>query len=351
MKISETEKLSPADLKPIEREWIYNGLDACVTHEVLGVLLPQLDETTSATYDFSRALQGPALDMRLRGVLVDQQKKEEVIEISFQRLDLLERGLERITGEGLGFWDFNWRSPQQLRELFYETLLIPEIRKRSTGKPTVDRSALEKMESYNIARPIIMHMKAMRDLGKKISVLRTEMDPDGRMRTSYNIAGTHTGRWSSSFSEFGTGGNLQNVEDILRPIFISDPGMKMGYFDAEQGESYVVGAIEWNLLGDGRYLDACESGDLHTAVAKVCWPDLPWTGDAVRDRAIAEQPFYRHNTYRFTCKKLGHGSNYLGGPGTLSHQSKVEQDVIEEFQEGYFQAFPHKLWHEAVESQ
>jgi DNA polymerase I-like protein with 3'-5' exonuclease and polymerase domains len=48
------------------------------------------------------------------------------------------------------------------------------------------------------------------------------------MRTSYNIAGTRTGRLSSSFSEFGASGtNFQNIEERLREIFVADPGHKL----------------------------------------------------------------------------------------------------------------------------
>ena len=190
------------------------------------------------------------------------------------------------------------------------------------------------------------------ELAKKISVLKTEIDPDGRMRTSYNIAGTDTGRFSSSFSEFGTGGNLQNVEESLRSVFIADPGYKFAKCDAKSGESFIVGAIEWNLFDDGRYLKACESGDPHTAVARICWPSLPWTGDLKRDKYIAEQPYYRHYSYRFMCKKLGHGSNYGGQPNTLAQQSKLPIEVVTAFQPKYFAAFPgHQRWQQWVASQ
>jgi len=47
---------------------------------------------------------------------------------------------------------------------------------------------------------------------------------------------------------------------------------------------------------------------VHTAVARICWPELGWTGDLNRDKRIAERPYYRHYSYRFMCKKLGHGS-------------------------------------------
>jgi DNA polymerase I-like protein with 3'-5' exonuclease and polymerase domains len=166
------------------------------------------------------------------------------------------------------------------------------------------------------------------------------------MRTSYNIAGTSTGRFSSSYSEFGTGGNLQNIEESLRSVFVADPGYKFAKFDAKSGESYCVGAIEWNLFDDGRYIDAVESGDIHTAVARICWPNLGWTGDLKQDKDIAESPYYRHYTYRFMCKKLGHGSNYLGQPATLAQQTKLPETVVRDFQPKYFRAFPsHIRWH------
>lgn len=348
MRIIRTNESRPNDiLTHEEREWTYNGLDCAITREVYEVIHPQLDACTSATYDLSRSLQGPALEMRLRGVLVDQQRKAEVIDEFHEKLDQLDDQLTRIVLDGVGMSRFNWRSNDDLKMLFYNKLGIPEIKAR--GRVTVDRKALEKLEIYLISRQIVAHILKMRDLAKKISVLRTEIDPDGRMRTSYNIAGTETGRFSSSFSEFGTGGNLQNVEESLRSIFVADPGYKFCKLDAKSGESYVVGGIEWNLFKDGRYLDAVQSGDIHTTVARICWPQLPWTGDLVNDKQVAEQPYYRHYTYRFMCKKLGHGSNYDGMPATLSAQTKLPESVVAAFQPKYFEAFPaHLDWHKYV---
>src|SRR5258706_5758414 len=351
MRVINTAEVTP-DAIPSqwERDQVYNGLDCCVTSEVLDVLLPQLDNHTAATYAFSKALQGPALEMRLRGVRVDLARKTEVIDEFYDKIETLERNLERIVLDGVGLPHFNWRSNPDLHTLFYDRLGIPVIRKG--GRPTVNRDALEKMEAYTVAKPIVAHMSAMRDLAKKISVLKTEIDNDGRIRTSYNIAGTSTGRFSSSFSEFGTGGNLQNVEESLRSILVSDEGYKFAKLDAKSGESFVVGAIEWNLFNDSRYLDACESGDPHTAVARICWPSLPWTGELRVDKDIAERPYYRHYTYRFMCKKLGHGSNYGGKPATLSAQAKLPIGVVTEFQPKYFKAFPaHLDWQGWVDDQ
>lgn len=351
MRIIKTHELTPTSLKTdAEKLYVYNGLDCCVTHEVLDALLPQLDNTTGATYAFSRQLQAPVLAMRLFGVRVDAERKAGLIADYLEQISQLETDLERIVVEGVGLYGFNWRSNHSLRELFYNKLQIPVIRKN--GVPTVNREALERMEAYFIARPIISHLIALRDIAKKVGVLTTEIDRDGRMRTSYSIGGTSTGRFSSTFSEFGTGTNLQNIEEALRRIFVADEGMKMAYLDEPQGESRIVGAIEWNLFKDGRYLDACEEGDLHTNVAKLCWPNLGWAGDDKVDRKLAEQPYYRHYDYRFMCKKIGHGTNYGGKPYTLAKQAKIDQRAIEQFQPKYFIAFPaHGRWHEWVRGQ
>jgi len=75
MRIIHTHESKPEDLEnQWERDQVYNGLDCCVTAEILDVLLPQLDDHTKATYAFSRALQGPVLEMQLRGILVDQSR-------------------------------------------------------------------------------------------------------------------------------------------------------------------------------------------------------------------------------------------------------------------------------------
>lgn len=337
-------------LKAWDKDQVYNGLDICCTHELHGRISQQLDNTTDTTYAFSRALQGPVIEMGIRGVLVDQQARAATIDLMFAKIEKIERQLEEIVYDGIGMESFNWRSHADLQRLFYHYLEIPPIRK--SGRPTTDANAREKLAAYPIATQLVKHINAITELGDKISTLKTEIDDDGRIRTSYNIAGTSTGRFSSSLSEFGTGGNLQNVEESLRSILIADKGFKFAKCDAKSGESFCVGAIEWNLFRDGAYLDACESGDPHTAVARLCWPNLGWTGNNNKDKDIAEQPYFRHYSYRFMCKKIGHGSNYLGTPATIAEQTRIGLQLIKEFQPIYFKAFPaHQRWHEHVRDQ
>lgn len=357
MRIIDSSELTPTKIA-LEGETIklhiYNALDCAVTLEVLQAIKPQLSQLGRAKYEFSKDLQAPCLEMKLRGTLIDEVERQRVIIAYTKDANFLEANLQRILLDGLGI-ELNHRSHIQLKKLFYEVLKLPPIRKRnSKGQiaPTVNRDALEKLEQHFDAQPIVSHILALRDIEKKISALKTEVDPDGRMRTSYNIAGTNTGRLSSSMNDFGRGGNLQNLEERLRRIFIADTGMKFAYIDLEQAESRLVGAICWNLFHIGTYLDACESGDLHTTVCKMTNPQLPWTGDPKHDKDVAEQPYYRQHSYRHMNKVLGHGSNYLGTPPTMEKHTKIPQRVIGEFQGKYFGAFPEiPMWHAWVETE
>ncbi|HYG35226.1 MAG TPA: DNA polymerase, partial [Clostridia bacterium] len=242
------------------------------------------------------------------------------------------------------------RSPK-LKDLFYEHMRLPVQFKSTKGvkSPSVDRDSLEKLELYFHARPIIAAILAYRDTAKQLEFLSTSIDSDGRIRTSYNVAGTETGRWSSSSNAFGTGGNLQNWQDKLRRVLVADEGRKFAYIDLEQAESWIVGINCFRLFQDNSYINAIRSGDLHTVVARMVWPNRPWTGDIKQDRVLADDTFYREFSYRDLAKRGGHGTNYYGQPFTMARHLKVKVQLMEEFQHGYFEAFPGiPQWHRWV---
>jgi DNA polymerase I-like protein with 3'-5' exonuclease and polymerase domains len=358
VKIINTAELDLAELNVDEMHWTYNGLDSCITHEIFHTLQPMVDETAIATYEFSKALQAPVAEMCLRGILVNKNRRRKVLAEMRQKVLQLEEQFNQLVVDGVGIPAINWRSPAQVMNLLYQVMGLPVQKKRQANGwlPSVDRDALEKLQMYYISEPIINHILLLRDLGKSIGFLETATDPDGRMRSDLKIAGTVTGRFASSVTDFGTGTNLQNVTESLRSVFVADPGFKLANLDLEQGDSRNVGAICWNLLCDnpdwdertaGAYLDACESGDLHTTVAKMVYKNLAW--GTAPDREIAEQLFYRHFDHRFMCKKLGHGRNYIGQPPTLAKHAKIPVQHARDFCELYDQTFPCiPAWHESI---
>lgn len=353
MRIIQTANLKPDSLSPDDQLWAYNGLDCCVTLEVLEALHPQLDNVSGATYAFSKALQAPILEMSIRGVRIDQHRRAEVLSLRKHTIERLSDQLSRIVREGVGvtYGDPHWwRSPAKLSNLLYDVLRLPPVKKRNSAgiyTRTVNHEALEHLQQYLIAEPIVNHLLALRDLEKQRQFLETKIDPDGRIRTSFNIAGTKTGRLASSMSEFGTGGNLQNIDRELRSVFVADPGMKFCNIDLEQADSRNLGALCWeHFVAErgaefaGAYLDVCESRDLHTAVCRLARPHLPWTGDPLGDRRVADRIAYRRLSYRDLDKRLGHGSNYMGTPRTMAKHAKIPVADATAFQENYFSAFP-----------
>lgn len=351
------------NLSPDQASWIYNGLDCCVTHEVYGKLTYLLEnepENVRLTYQFSLDKQAPIMEMSMRGLLVDQPARFRALSIFEDEQARLKKSFDYLC---MKVFDqtINPQSPPQLLKLFYTFLGMRPVRKRNARgemTPTVNREALEKFRGNLYAQVFSNFVLNFRDLGKKISFLRTQIDPDGRMRTSYNIAGTNTGRLAASMNEFGTGTNSQNIDTTLRFPFIASPKKILINVDLEQADARNVGARIYcqfrDEFGDeeaGRYLNACESGDLHTSVCAMAWKNLDWPSpwDMKTAKAIAQQPFYRDMSYRDAAKRLGHGTNYLGTPRTMAMHTKTEVSIIETFQHRYFGAFPLiPKWHQWV---
>lgn len=360
MPLIATHQLTEGSVTPHDDQ-IYNALDCCVTFEVWEEL-QTLFNTPPVTYDFERALQAPALEMMLRGFRIDKFERDRAVSALLKdrtRLEfILERYAEAILPSPLdkkikGRW-INPNSREQLLTLFYSHMGIKPIETSIKGvrQARMNRETLEKLEMYFHAKPVVSVILGIREINSQLAVLTQGVDPDGRIRTSINVGATETGRFSSSKSTTGSGGNMFNITERLRRSFVSDPGWKLVGVDLEQAESREVGFICGKLFNDWSYLDACEAGDLHTTVASMVWPDLPWSVDKVANRQIADQLFYRDYSYRYMAKRGGHGSNYMLTPFTASRHLKCPLKLMQSFQERYMAAFPCiPQWHHWVAEQ
>ena len=356
---------------------VYNGLDACVTFEIWESQNADLStvahgDSVRLIYGFERAMQAPSFVMSRRGVLVDRMWRGI---IRSELANDLQRHDNRFQALADAVWDIpfvgkkplniypkghpcagrafslNYNSPNQLKEFFYGALQHPEVFTFAKGerRVTTNREALETLEKHRWAGIFARYIMKMRDLHKKVTVLSKQLSPDGRMRCSYNVAGTETGRWSSSEDPFGDGDNLQNWTKKMRRCVVADEGKKLFSVDLAQAESFITGGCAYRDGKDLAYLEACRSGDLHTSVTKDIWPYLDWAkmGDNIQteeqlreaNKEIAERPFYFALSYRDTSKRLGHGTNYYGQPPHLSKTTKIPHDSVVTFQNKYFNRF------------
>jgi DNA polymerase-1 len=278
-----------------------------------------------------------ALSMMIRGIPVDIGTRDKLIfefRARYRRLD----GYILQMVEALGFTPSSEkfaRSPKQLIEFFYSHMHITPITEtyRGVTKVKMDRPALEKIQKHPHAGIIAKTILAQRDIHGQIKVLATDLDSDGRMRFSFNPSGTETGRWSSQGSPIHGGTQGQNITDEMRRIFIPPGGFILVQYDLAQAESRGVGYYS----DDQAYIEACESGDLHSKVCEMVWPGTD-----------PKQSYYRHLSRRDICKRCGHGSNYDGTPFGIADAigGGITTELIASFQKDYFAKFSGiKRWH------
>lgn len=164
-----------------------------------------------------------AFEMSMRGIRIDRQMKAqlavELSEAASARIHWLEQRIPKhIVAELLDKdpkeLKSSWTSsPAQQKAIFYDLFGLPGQRHRKTGALTLDKEAIPKLKKRAPwASKIFDTLLELRSIEVFSSTfVNASIDPDGRMRTSFNPAGPETFRWSSSTNPFGTGGNFQNL--------------------------------------------------------------------------------------------------------------------------------------------
>ena len=155
------------------------------------------------------------LRMMNRGVKIDKKKREGLIFDLDATVVGLQAELEQIIPQALVDPEAKTRwynSPQQTAALFYDILGFQVIRHRKTGSRTVGKEVFPVLKRKH---PEFTRLFSLLDtvgsVDNSLGVVKTQLDPDDRMRCSYNPAGTETHRLSSSMNVFGRGTNLQNL--------------------------------------------------------------------------------------------------------------------------------------------
>ncbi len=373
--------------KGVLRDYAYNALDVTGTREVADTLRGLLTPATERTYAFERALQAPALTMMKRGIKVDTDKRQArvaslkrelattqkainklplmqekwdgtEIETGFCRVkkddgkeqrhkwprgveDSPEKTCERCGMARVKRAPFNPQSPPQGLHLFHDILGLPPY-KNKQRKVSVDEDTLEKYgEKFPQYAPLVELMLGYRGIKKQIGFLTARLSPANRFHQSVNVGAAWTGRISSSKSPFGEGGNLQNIAERNRDIFVADAGYKLFYADLKTAESQVVAYMS----GDPEYIRAHLEGDTHTYVARLLWPELPWTGDLKKDKAIAKSLNPDWDTapghdWRFQAKRVQHATNIGQTAIGMALTAHISRDKALDARSRYFSAFP-----------
>lgn len=257
------------------------------------------DPTQDMFFDFIMRLHDPYLFMTLNGVQIDLKKRDELrAEFVAERADCITR-LEKFA-EPVKVIGKTSVSNKGLAYLLYEKMNLPAQYHPKTKQVTTNEEALLKLRPKvpEHFRAVFNDILRIRELGILISTnLDTTLDSDNRLRCSYNVAGTVSGRISTYSSPWWTGTNTQNWSTQVRDIVITDPDRVFLYIDGEQAEARVVA----KLCKDRRYAAIFDSGqDVHRLMGEIIF------GVPAKDISDAQ---------RQDAKRTVHGANYgMGEP-------------------------------------
>ncbi|MBQ7002114.1 MAG: DNA polymerase I [Oscillospiraceae bacterium] len=197
--------------------------------------------------------------MEKRGISIDRAQLEQFGTMLSERIAACEETIFSYSEE-----KFNINSTKQLGELLFEKLGLPPVKKTKTGYST-NAEVLEKLKGKHPIIPAIMDYRMLTKLKSTYADgLIKVIQPDGRIRTTFQNLVTATGRLSS------TEPNLQNIPvrtDLgaeIRKMFVPKPGCVLVDADYSQIELRVLAHIAEDQTMQQAF---CSGVDIHTATA------------------------------------------------------------------------------------
>ena len=313
---------------PVDDAAAYSCADADMTYRLWQVLAKDLDcEGLAQLFsDVEMPLAPVLVEMQVTGIKLDSLQLAQMGGELGARLAELEEETYASVGH-----HFNMNSPSQLGEILFGELRLHEKmegmgrpKRTRTGAYSTDAAILDSLKD---AHPVVNLVLENRQLSKLkstyVDALPVLVNPrTGRVHTSYNQAGSVTGRVSSNDP------NLQNIPtrtDLgrrIRTAFIpGEPGWLLLAADYSQIELRVLA----HLSQDPALLDAFrQDHDIHAATAAQVY-DVPM------DAVTAEQ--------RRIAKVLNFGVIYGVSGWGISQQTGLSLEEGRDFIASYFERY------------
>ena len=283
------------------------------------VLPPRLEELnmTALLHEMELPLCRVLAEMELAGFRIDGAALARFGEDLQQRIVTLEQSIYHMAGE-----EFNINSPKQLGAILFDKLQLPHGKKTKTGWST----NAEVLEKLRYEAPIVDKVLEYRQYAKLRSTyadgLLRAVSPDGRVRTSFQMTVTATGRLSS------TEPNLQNIPtrtelgSEIRRLFIAGDGNVLVDADYSQIELRLLA----HMAGDEAMQQAFLSGaDFHTVTAAKVFH--------VPEGEVTHQ-------MRSRAKAVNFGIVYGMSAFSLSQDIHVTVAEAKDYMERYFATYP-----------
>lgn len=295
----------------------YASEDAAIAWELAEVIGKELRdaELWDLYWNLERPLIEVLVEMQHNGIRVEPSLLQEQSVEATGRLAQIKSEIFSLAGH-----EFNIDSPIQLRQVLFEELNLPVLRRTKTG-PSTDQDVLEELaQQHPLPVKMLEHRRLSKLKSTYLDALPQMINPDtGRIHTSFNQVVAATGRLSSSEP------NLQNIPirteegRRVRQAFIAGaPGWQLLCADYSQIELRMLA----HFSQDPALLTAFTEGvDIHTAVAAQVFGIDP----QVVDKAM-----------RGVAKAVNFGIIYGQSPFGLATSLGIAKDEAARFIEDYF---------------
>ncbi|OJW22212.1 MAG: DNA polymerase I [Planctomycetales bacterium 71-10] len=299
----------------------YAGEDADATWRIYEILAPRVREEGlwDLYADLERPLVSILADMEALGVMVDVPRLKQLSGEYAVRLAAMEEEIHALAGR-----PFNINSVPQLRQVLFEDLKLPRLRKTPGGESSTDTEVLEELASkHPLPALLVRHRQLTKLKGTYLDALPLLVHPDdGRIHASFNQGVAATGRLSSSDP------NLQNI-----PVRTEEGRQIRQAFVAEGPDRALLTAdysqIELRILAhysqDPAMCRAFEADhDIHQAVA-------------ARIFGVPEDQV--DSNMRRVAKTVNFGVIYGLSPFGLAARLGIKQAEAAAFIEAYFREY------------
>ena len=300
----------------------YAAEDSDVTFRLWEVL--KLELIKNKLYEFYFYIEKPLIEtialMEINGCKINNNHLTKLSNEFSEKIEIIEEKIYKLCGE-----KFNVGSPKQLGDILFSKLNFPHGKKGKSGNFQTDVKVLEKLKSekFSVASDIL----EWRQFSKLKStycegLLSRESKKTNRIHTSFGMASTLTGRFSSNDP------NLQNIPiktpegKKIRQAFISSPNHSLISIDYSQIELRILAQVA-NVHS---LIEAFKKDeDIHSVTAMDVFQV---TKDSL------------NSDLRRKAKTINFGIIYGISPYGLALQLDISNSEAKEYIENYFLKFP-----------
>lgn len=250
------------DNVPDQVLWPYGATDAELTYRLFPVFYKEMSDKALKIYseETHPAIRTTAA-MEWRGVYINQDALAELEGEYTSELDSIADRCRAITKPG-----FNPGSPEQVAEALlasgFDEVRAPE---KSKGWCS-DKNVLQTIQDRSELSTLVMKYRSLNKIvGTYLENAIEDLNDDGRLRYSFWLDGTASGRLSNKFFHQLHGIDEERVKAgkyVMRDLVAAEPGHALVAMDYSQIELRIMAIIS----GDELFLSLFEKGiDVHEA--------------------------------------------------------------------------------------